>query len=99
MPPGFLRLAFTWLALILLWGLEFGLTFIDMPPSLRPVILVVAALMVGVIGLFFMHVGRGPTIVRGFAVVAVFWMIVLIGLGSMDPLTRIQYFTQIDHPG
>jgi hypothetical protein len=29
---------------------------------------------------------------------AIFWMIVLIGLGSMDPLTRAQYFTATDAP-
>lgn len=99
MPPGFLRLALAWIGLMLLWGLEFGITFIDMPPSVRPVILVVAAVMVGIIGVFFMHVGQGPAVVRGFAVVAIFWMMILIGLGSLDPLTRLQYFTQIDHPG
>ena len=98
MPPGFIRLTLAWLALILLWALEFGLSFVDMPPSMRPVILMPAAAMVVILAVFFMHVGDGPTIVRGFAVVAIFWMIVLIGLGSMDPLTRAQYFTAIDHP-
>jgi caa(3)-type oxidase subunit IV len=98
MPPGFLRLLLGWIALLLLWGLEFGLSFVQMPPSVRPVILAVAAVMVALIAVFFMHVGSGPILVRGFAVVAVFWMIVLIGLGSMDPLTRTQYFTAIDHP-
>jgi caa(3)-type oxidase subunit IV len=98
MPPGFGRLLCGWIALILLWGLEFGVSFIDMSPSLRPVLLVVATLMLGFVAFFFMHVGRGPIIVRGFAVMAIFWMIVLIGLGSIDPLTRTQYFTATDHP-
>lgn len=98
MPPGFSRLLFGWVALILLWGLEFGLSFADMPASFRPILLMVAAVMVLVLAVFFMHLGHGPTIIRGFAVVAIFWMIVLIGLGSMDPLTRIQYFTPLNHP-
>lgn len=98
MPPGFARLLLAWFALILLWGLEFGVSFINMPPSLRPVLLVVAFAMLAFVAFFFMHLGRGPILVRGFAVVAIFWMIVLIGLGSIDPLTRAQYFTATDHP-
>jgi hypothetical protein len=93
MPPGFGRLFLGWITLILLWGLEFGLSFVAMPVWLRPILLIVAAGMVALVALLFMHVGRGPIVVRGFAVVAIFWMIVLIGLGSMDPLTRAQYFT------
>jgi cytochrome c oxidase subunit IV len=98
MPPGFLRLLLAWIALILLWGLEFGISFIQMPPSIRPVILLVAFAMLAVVAVFFMHLGSGPTVVRGFAVAGVFWMIVLIGLGSMDPMTRVQYFTTVDRP-
>lgn len=98
MPPGFSRLLFGWVALILLWGFEFGLCFLHMPASFRPVLLIVAGAMVLVLAVYFMHLGHGPILVRGFAVVAVFWMIVLIGLGSMDPLTRVQYFTPIDRP-
>jgi cytochrome c oxidase subunit IV len=98
MPPGLYRLLFGWIALILLLGLEFGVSFLDMPASLRPVLLIVAAAMVMVIAFVFMQIGRGPVLVRGFAVMAIFWMIVLIGLGSMDPLTRLQYFTKVDRP-
>ena len=98
MPAGLLRVALAWVALIVLWGAEFGISFMYMPPSIRPIILIIAAVMIAIIAVFFMHVGRGPTIVRGFAVAAIFWMIILIGLGSMDPLTRVQYFTHIDHP-
>ena len=98
MPPGFARLLLAWFALILLWGLEFGVSFIDMPPSLRPVLLVVAFAMLAFVALYFMHLGRGPILVRGFAVMAIFWMIVLIGLGSMDPLTRTQYIATTNQP-
>ena len=96
MPPGFGRLFFGWIGLILLWGLEFGISFVKLPTGLRPLLLIVAAAMVALVALLFMHVSRGPVVVRGFAVVAIFWMIILIGLGSMDPLTRAQYFTTID---
>jgi hypothetical protein len=42
----------------------------------------------------FMQVGRGPTIVRLFAVAALVWLSVLLGLGSLDPMTRIEYLVQ-----
>jgi hypothetical protein len=32
--------------------------------------------------------GRGSVLVRGFAVAALFWLIVLLGLGSLDTMTR-----------
>jgi hypothetical protein len=96
MPPGFRRLLLGWIALVLLWALEFGASLIHMPASMRPVLLVVAAGMLSVVGFIFMHVSCGPIVVRGFAVMAIFWLIVLIGLGSMDPLTRAQYFVTID---
>jgi hypothetical protein len=41
-----------------------------------------------------MQVGRGPTIVRLFAVAALVWLSVLLGLGSLDPMTRIEYLVQ-----
>jgi hypothetical protein len=98
MPAGLLRVALAWVALILLWGAEFGISFIHMPSPMRPVILIISAAMIALIAVFFMHVGHGPAVVRGFAVMAIFWMIILIGLGSMDPMTRVQYFTAIYHP-
>ena len=50
--------------------------------------------MVGVVGTVFMEVGRGPEIIRLFAVAALLWLIFLRGLGSLDPLTRIVYYVQ-----
>ncbi len=98
MPAGWLRLALAWIALLLLLCAEFGLSHLRMPPDLRPVLIVVALTMLALVAVCFMHVGSGPTVVRGFAVMGLFWMIVLLGLGSMDPLTRVQYFTTVDRP-
>ncbi len=36
----------------------------------------------------FMRGYRAPIIARGFAVAAMFWLIVLLGLGTMDIVTR-----------
>jgi hypothetical protein len=38
-----------------------------------------------------MQVGRGPVIVRLFAAAGVLWLVILLALGSLDPLTRIDY--------
>ncbi len=54
-----------------------------------PVVLMVAA-----VATMFMQVGRGPTIVRLFAVAALVWLTVLLGLGSLDPMTRIEYHVE-----
>jgi hypothetical protein len=57
-----------------------------------------AVLMVGVVGTIFMEVGRGPEIVRLFAVAALLWLSMLLGLGSLDPMTRIDYQVQAAYP-
>lgn len=38
-----------------------------------------------------LELDRGPSIVRTFAIAAMFWLMVLLGLGSADPLTRTDY--------
>lgn len=50
-----------------------------------------SVLMVAVVVIGFMEIGKGPAIARGFAIAAMFWLIVLLGLGSVDPLTRTDY--------
>ncbi len=56
-----------------------------------------AAGMVAVVGIVFMEVGDGPVIVRGFAVAGLVWLLVLLGLGSMDPMTRTEYQVPFAH--
>ena len=38
-----------------------------------------------------MEVRRGSVLVRAFAVAGIFWLLVLLVLGSVDPLTRTNY--------
>jgi hypothetical protein len=59
--------------------------------SLRPLVMFPSVLMVAVVVIGFMEIGKGPAIARGFAIAAMFWLIVLLGLGSVDPLTRTDY--------
>lgn len=97
MPPGFGRLLFAWILLIVLGGIEFGISFLHFDRSLRPLVIVPGMLMVAVVAIMFMEVGKGPVIVRGFAVAAMFWLIVLLGLGSADPITRTDYHVPHAH--
>lgn len=97
MPPEFARLLLSWLALLLLGGAEFAVSFLPMDRSLRPLVMIPGVLMVAVVAISFMEVGKGPAIVRGFAVAAMFWLLVLLGLGSMDPLTRTDHLVPDAH--
>jgi hypothetical protein len=38
-----------------------------------------------------MQIGRGPALVRVFAAAGLLWVSILLGLGSLDPLTRHDY--------
>jgi hypothetical protein len=86
-----MRLLFTYVLLLALLGCEFGLSFLPIARDLRPLLLIPALVMVALVGVQFMQVRSGPTIVRLFAAAAVLWLILLLGLGSLDPLSRIQY--------
>ena len=57
----------------------------------RPLILIPALAMLGVVVTSFMQVGRGLVIVRLFAAAGVLWLLILLALGSLDPLTRVVY--------
>lgn len=96
-PTDFTRLLLSWFALLLLGGAQFAVSFVPMGRSLRPLVMIPGVIMVAVVAISFMEVGKGPSIVRGFAVAAMFWLIVLLGLGSMDPLTRIDYLVPHAH--
>ena len=85
------RIFLTWLTLIALLALEVGAAFLPLRAELRPAILIVAVALSGVILTSFMQVGRGPVIVRLFTAAGLLWLLILLGLGSLDPLTRVVY--------
>jgi hypothetical protein len=95
MSQRFRRLLLAWVLLMVLLAIEFGASFLPLDRSARPLVLIPAVLMVGTI---FMEVGRGPEIVRLFAVAALLWLSMLLGLGSLDPMTRIDYQVQAAYP-
>jgi cytochrome c oxidase subunit IV len=85
------HLLICWLGLFVLAAIEFGCSFIHFDRSWRPLLLLPALCMVALVGLMFMGVRSGPDVVRVFAIAALFWLVVLLGLGMMDPLTRGVY--------
>ena len=70
------------------------MSFLPLDRALRPLVLIPAVLMVGIVGTVFMEVRRGPEIVRLFAVAGLLWLTILLGLGSLDPMTRTDYRLQ-----
>jgi caa(3)-type oxidase subunit IV len=90
----FRRLWLTLVLLLVLLAIEFGASFLPLDRAARPLLLIPAVLMVGVVGTVFMEVRRGPEIVRLFATAALLWLTILLGLGSLDPMTRTDYLVQ-----
>lgn len=85
------RLVKAWGWILLLGAIEFSVALLPVPHTLRPLIMLPGLAMIAGVALFFMEVNRGPAIVRAFAVAALFWLLVLLVLGSCDPFTRTDY--------
>lgn len=88
------QLSLTLLLLFVILAIEFGIAFLPLSRAARPLILIPAALMVCIVGTVFMEIRQGPPIVRLFAIAGLLWLAILLGLGSLDPLTRRDYFVQ-----
>jgi hypothetical protein len=97
MTPRFRHLWLTLVLLLVLLAIEFGVSFLLLDGAARPLVLIPAVLMVGVVGTVFMEVGRGPEIIR-FSIAALLWLSILLALGSLDPMTRIEYLVQAAFP-
>jgi cytochrome c oxidase subunit IV len=92
MKRGMMRLLLVWGLLILLGGTELSASYLPLERSWRPLVMIPGVLMVLVVAIGFMEVKKGPVLVRAFAVAAMFWLFVLLALGSADPLTRTNYY-------
>jgi cytochrome c oxidase subunit 4 len=86
-----LRLLRIWLVLLFLGAAELAASYLPLPRGWRPLVMLPGVLMVGVLAVGCMEVRRGTVLVRAFAVAGLFWLVVLLGLGSVDPLTRKEY--------
>ena len=81
----------TWLALLLLAVLEFGASFLPIPPALRPILIAPSVAMAVLVALGFMRLLTAPDIAKGFAIAGLFWLTILLGLAMNDPMTRAVY--------
>lgn len=92
-----IRLLRLWLLLLALGGAEFALSFSSIPRDWRPLVILPGVLMIVTVAVGFMEVKRGVVLVRAFAVAAMFWLLVLLGLGSVDAFTRTDYHVPYAH--
>ena len=88
MMPLLRPVAAVWLALGALFALELAGAFTGWGHAFGGLLLVPAAAMVLLVGFFFMRVRQAGRLARFFALAALFWLLVLLGLGSIDPMTR-----------
>ncbi len=91
------RILLMWLLLLLIGTAELLASYLPLARAWRPLLLVPAVLMVIVVAVEFMEVRKGPAIIRAFAMAALFWLLVLLALGSADPLTRTNYLLMRTH--
>jgi cytochrome c oxidase subunit 4 len=80
---------FVYLALLCLLALTIGSAQLLQLGAVKPFVnLGIAAIKAALIAWFFMHVREGSGLVRLFSVAALFWLMILFGLGLSDWLTR-----------
>jgi cytochrome c oxidase subunit IV len=78
----------TWGALLLAAALEFGISFMDVPSGVRPILILPSVGMAVLVALGFMRLLSAPDIAKSFAIGGIFWLTVLLGLVMTDPLTQ-----------
>ena len=76
---------------------ELAVTF-AFPGWARGGVAVIAAAMVGIAAFGFMDLRQEGVVVWLFAAAALLWLIILLGLGVLDPMTRTLYPTVIAVP-
>jgi len=88
------QLFMSYLLLLILLAVEFGAAKLPLAGAARGLVLVPAVIMAGVVAIGFMELGKGPPTARIFAAAGLVWLAILLGLGYLDPLTRVLYPTQ-----
>lgn len=85
------QLTLAFVALLLLLALEVWISFLPFTRALRSLALAPAGAMCWLIAVSFMELERGRELVRLFGVAALLWLAILLGLGALDPLTRVSH--------
>ena len=91
MNPAFRLPLRAWGGLLLLLALEIGASFLHLGWIGPPLVMVIAAAMVAVVGFAFMHLRGASSLAQGFVVAALVWLTILIGLTAVDRFTRTDY--------
>jgi cytochrome c oxidase subunit 4 len=86
------RLLIAWIGLMALLGIEVAASLLPWSPWLRPLLLIPAVLMVAIVAVAFMEIARAPSIAWLFATAGLLWLAILLVLGCLDAMTRINYF-------
>lgn len=89
-----LRVFLVWLLLLVLVAAELLLSRLTAGAALVPGI---GLIMAAIVATAFMRLGRENGLPTIFALAGVFWLLVLMGLGGLDPLTRHDVVAL--HPG
>jgi len=84
----------SYLLLLLLLAAEFGVARLPLGEAARGLVLIPALMMVGIVAMGFMELGKAPQTARFFALAGAVWLAILLGLGCLDPMTRVLYPTQ-----
>ena len=74
-----------WLMLVLLVGAQLLASRAPATAAFTPLI---GLMMAALVALTYMRLGRMRGLPAIFALAGVFWLLVMMGLGSLDPLTR-----------
>lgn len=75
----------TWLGLVALLAVEF---FLANVPGLRFLVPFIGIFMAILVALTFMRLASDRGLVPVFAIAGLFWLCVLLGLGTLDSFTR-----------
>ncbi len=78
----------TWVALLLLTALSFGLSYVALGWAEMPVAMLIATIKATLVAFFFMHLVEAPFAYRFSLLVAVLMVILLVGLSVADVDTR-----------
>jgi cytochrome c oxidase subunit 4 len=90
----FVSLVVTFLLLLILLALEVWMSLMPLSSSGRLLILIPAVAMVALVAFGFMEIATAPPAAHLFAAAGLLWLAILLGLGSVDPLTRTDYAVQ-----
>lgn len=87
--PSMKTLTWTWALLLALLALTYGSAYVPLGAFNTWLNFAIATAKALLVAWVFMHLGRGPALVRLFAGAGFVWLLFLAALSSADYLTRV----------